>query len=383
MKTKKDWAERYWRVVCPAGFDGHPKRRAVYCGSKQQATDLRWRIRKWKADRKNPPTWNIEITEDDKRRIAGLKAEIGDLSLLPRIVEHWRKTSYEAVQKMTVADVVDQFLAWRPGQGGWTRATAEDTQSRLGIFKTAFAWRDMHTLTASEIERFLVERGRSQTKYFNKLRPLFRYAQRNRHIAINPLDNIEPPKPEYREIQIYTPDELSTMLVAAERLAPDLAPCIACLAFGFLRTEELIPRYAGDTVLNWSAFDWTERQIFVPHVVAKRARAGEGNDRSIPITEALEHWLKPYVQSSGQVVRRDKIPAMRALAKIRKDAGSRPLQNGLRHSCISYYLAANGETSFGTVARWSGNSPAIIKRHYLAVIKRTEGQRWFSIRRVR
>lgn len=92
------------------------------------------------------------------------------------------------------------------------------------------------------------------------------------------------------------------MLTVAERDFPDLVPHIACLAFGFLRTAELMPRSAGANVLDWCAFDWTEQRIFVPHRVAKKAKAGEGNDRAIPINETLKHWVEPYVRPSGRIV---------------------------------------------------------------------------------
>jgi hypothetical protein len=73
--------------------------------------------------------------------------------------------------------------------------------------------------------------------------------------------------------------------------------------------------------------------------------------------------------------------AYRALKKIRTKAEVPDVDNGLRHSCLSMWMAANGEESIGTVSRWSGNSPAICKRHYIATVKSHEGRAWFGIRR--
>jgi len=195
------------------------------------------------------------------------------------------------------------------------------------------------------------------------------------------MENIEPASIDYQEIEIYTPSEMSRMLAAAEESYPDMVPFLALMAFGFMRTEELVPRFNGDTVLDWSAFDWQEKQIFVPHSVAKKAKNHGGNDRPVPFNPALLHWVEPYVKERGRIVEREKIAAYRALKKIRANAEARDVTNGLRHSCLTYWMAANGEESIGTVARWSGNSPAIAKSHYVATVKRAQGTAWLAIRR--
>jgi hypothetical protein len=84
-----------------------------------------------------------------------------------------------------------------------------------------------------------------------------------------------PPVAEYREIEIYRAADLAAMFRVAEEFYPDLVPFLSLMAFGFLRTEELIPRFVGDPVLEWSALDWSDGQIFVPHAVAKKARASQ------------------------------------------------------------------------------------------------------------
>jgi integrase len=117
--------------------------------------------------------------------------------------------------------------------------------------------------------------------------------------------------------------------------------------------------------------------------VAKKERALASNERSIPLNPTLIHWLKPYVKKSGRIVEQKKAVARWRLISIQKKAGVKPVANGLRHSCLTYWLAAHGEESIGTVARWSGNSAAIAKRHYLATVKRLGGKTWFGLRRDR
>ena len=303
-------------------------------------------------------------------------------------------TGPESITATTVADTVDRFLIWRPNQGRWNPSTAANTRSRLATFKAAFPNKLMHELTPADLQDFLAIRGTAGTavKYFNKLRPLFRYAELHRFLAVNPLKNIQPPALEFQEIEIYKPAELAAMLKVTEELYPDLIPFLSLMAFGFMRTEELVPRFEGDAVLQWSAFDWTDGRIFVPHAVAKKARALSSNERPIPFNPALLHWIKPYVKDSGRIVTREKVSAYRALARIRARAEYhddvdnelkpvRNIANGLRHSCLSFWMAANGEESIGTVARWAGNSAAVAKRHYVATVRRSEGKNWFGLRR--
>jgi integrase len=376
----KEWKHRpgTWIVSVPASFSISGKRQNHYFKSKNAAVE--W-VAKQKFERDTHG--RQAVTPEERAAIVFFRENVGDIKLLPDVIRHWLKTSSQAVESAKVSVVVERFLQWRQHQGRWTPSTAEDTLGRLGTFKQSFGDRPIHELTPADIENFLSVRGKAGTraKFFNKLRPLFHYAKLHRFVAIDPMGDIRPPAIDYQEIEIYSHDELSRMLAVAEEFYPDMVPFLASMAFGFLRAEELIPRFNDDQVLDWSAFDWTDQQIFVPHTVAKRAKNHGGNDRSIPFNEALLHWIKPYVKPSGPVVNRKKIAAYRVLKKIRTKANARNLSNGLRHSCLTYWMAANGDESIGTVARWSGNSPAIAKRHYVATVKRAEGAAWLGVRR--
>jgi integrase len=362
----------------PAKISQSGKREVHYF--KSQNAGKEWIIR-FKAEHAAHGT--ASITGEERRWINFCRDQVGDLSLLPKILEHWKATGTESINPTKVDDVITRFLQWRPSQGRWNPSTAEDTVSRLRTFDAAFPNRFIHELTPTELEEFLARRGSGGTraKYFNKIRPVFRYAKLQRFLAIDPLENIQPPTLEYREIEIYSPAEMDAMLKVAEEFYPDLVPFLSLMAFGFMRTEELIPRFDGDPVLEWSAFDWSDGQVFIPHNVAKKVRALSSNERSIPLNPTLIHWIQSYVKQSGRIVERKKIPAYRALAKIRAKAQVKDIPNGIRHSCLTYWMAANGAESIGTVARWSGNSPAIAKRHYVATVKRTQGAAWLAIRR--
>ena len=56
-------------------------------------------------------------------------------------------------------------------------------------------------------------------------------------------------------------------------------------------------------------------------------------------------------------------------------------RNGLRHSFASYRLAHTGNEN--QVAQECSNSPAMIYKHYRALVSKAEAERWFAIRPVR
>jgi integrase len=379
LKPRK-WKSRpgYWYIPEPASSSLSGKRVNHYFPSENAA-------REWASQykRQRQEHGAQSVTSEERNAIMFFREQVGDLKLLPEVVRHWRTTAAEAICSTTVTAAVDHFLGWRQHQGRWNQSTAEDTRSRLSAFTAVFGNKPIHELMPADLQGFLAVRGAlgTQRKYFNKLCPVFRYAKLHRFLALNPMEHIQPPVAEYREIPIYQPADLSAMLKVAEGQYPDLVPFLALMSFGFLRTEELIPRYEGNSVLEWSAFDWSDNQIFVPHAVAKKVRSLTSNERAVPLNPTLVHWLQPYVKKSGPVVGTEKTSAYWQLRQTHKKAQVKPIANGLRHSCLTYWMAANGEESLGTVSRWSGNSPAIAKRHYVATVKRLVGKAWFGLRR--
>ena len=52
--------------------------------------------------------------------------------------------------------------------------------------------------------------------------------------------------------------------------------------------------------------------------------------------------------------------------------------NGLRHSAISYRLAATQDLAKTSLE--AGNSPVMVKRHYLHLVKPSAAVSWFEVR---
>ena len=71
--------------------------------------------------------------------------------------------------------------------------------------------------------------------------------------------------------------------------------------------------------------------------------------------------------------------ACRAGGQLEDAANVDRIANGLRHSCISYSLAANPEHGVALTAQWAGNSENTIRHHYRRLLKKADGDAWFAV----
>jgi hypothetical protein len=210
---------------------------------------------------------------------------------------------------------------------------------------------------------------------------LFAWAKDNRLVAINPMDAVKPPKVPAKEIEVYTPDDFARLLHLADAEYPDLVPFLALSGFGMMRTGELIHQYADRPVLRYENIVWSENRVYVPEAVAKQTRSAAGNRRDFPLNDALKHWLEPFKGRTGRVVAMPE-PRWRAQwHELTDKAGVKRIDNGLRKSAISHWIACSPETGVIMAASWAGNSEQISKRYYLAWLTREIGAAWFGIRR--
>ncbi len=367
----------YYPVDVPAGFDGNAKRSKRYCHSKNEVSVLRSRIQQWKLARKHKPD-SIELSDSDKRWIQYLHAELGsDLSTLPQIIGHYRKTALEG----------------RPG----SKRTLADMRHRCRHFALRFGSVKAHEVTPAQMRSFIdsAESPASARNHYKVLSVVFRWAREHRIIAINPLDEIKRPDAGHTTPGIYQPEDFRKLLETAAKYFPELVPFLAVSGFAGLRAAELIAMYAGEETLQWPDILWDKKLIHVRPEVAKQTKSKTGDRRYPPMEPALVDWLKPYRKESGPVAPYAESWLRKLLRGLKKEpqhgdtpesfglfrlAKVEPVDNGLRHSFASYWLARSGKEGFGSLARVMGNSEAVVKKHYDAALEPNDGEAWFGIR---
>jgi hypothetical protein len=195
----------YYPVDLPAGFDGNENRSKRYCRSKNEVSDLRSRIRQWKLSRKHKPD-TLEISDSDKRWIQYLHAELGaDLSTLPQILQHYRKTALSITSPLTVLELCEQFIAYREGRHG-SKRTLADMRHRCRRFAERHGDAKAHEITPAQMRAFLDTSKHARNDY-KVIAVVFKFAKEHRIIAINPLDEIKRPDAGHTTPGIYQPED--------------------------------------------------------------------------------------------------------------------------------------------------------------------------------
>jgi integrase len=317
-----------------------------------------------------------------------LRRELGDdFSLVPEILRDWHRTG-EHLSKIELGEAVDEFLAYAEKEFP-NKRTLSDIKSRLDRFKSEFGSRFVHEITVTEIEHWLAQfEGWDRWSFFKRVRPFYKFAKRRRWIAANPMEEIPTPRTPTPERAIYTPDQFETLLIWAESEPYNvLTPFLVLSGFCFLRTSELVRLYRGEQVLQWEDIIWEENLVHVRPGVAKSTKRDSGDERFVPLNEAAKSWLSYLVKVRkvhGLPITGECIPISHGdfsdiWIEMTDKAEVPRIPNGLRHSAISYSLAANPEHGVALTSQWAGNSEATIRKHYRRLIKPDVAARWFNV----
>jgi integrase len=250
---------------------------------------------------------------------------------------------------------------------GMTKTYTDDLKKRLARFCADFGDRKIAGITVEELDnwlRSLPGSPKSRANYRANIGVLFSYATKRRMLDFNPIAHTAKPKLPDNPPDIFTVDELRSLLEAAQRTAPDALPMLAIGAFSGLRDAEI------------KRLDWSEVDQKRGHIEVKAAKAKSARRRIVPIQPNLSQWLQPYARMTGAVAAvnwRKKLDAVRKAAKL----ASWP-QNGLRHSFASYRLAVTHDAP--RVASELGHtSPKMLYSTYREVVLPEEAERYWRI----
>jgi site-specific recombinase XerD len=359
--------------MIPAKLSDTGKRQIRYYSSEDKA---RQDIRGFKDERREHG--RSGVTAEDRHYINVARTELGDLSQLPEVIRFWKRNGARLVTTATTAAVEEFTTAARKDYVN--ARTRNDIIERLERFSKHFGARPVHEITTTDVERYLdtFSAGWDRWSTHKRLRVFFKLATRRRWVAIDPMADIPTPKTPTPERQIYTPQQFEDMLHNSEIGYESLVPYLVLSGYCFMRSAELIRMYGREQVLQWTDVHWSDSLIHVRPGVAKGTQR-ESDERFIPLNDAAKSWLEPIKKESGDCV---PVAAKKfgELWREMTDAAKVPrIDNGLRHSCISYALAANPEFGVALVSQWSGNSERTCRKHYRRLLKKAEGEAWFSI----
>jgi hypothetical protein len=233
--------------------------------------------------------------------------------------------------------------------------------------------------------RYIWRLKHPNTSFWKEMSPFFQYASMQDWILKNPLDKLTMPDWNEAPKEIYTPEQYSRLLLAARDAGDEEVLRLLVLnGAGFLRIEEIIRKEKDDQVLLWEDLQLDRHFINVKTGVAKVTRSVSGDARQIPTPEnkSLYRWLHQHTHRrnlTGRVIPYSESYFRNGrLNKIFDLAGVKRVPNGLRHSCISYYLSMYPKDGVTEVAKWSDNTEATSRKHYLVHVRPEEGAAWFA-----
>jgi integrase len=185
------------------------------------------------------------------------------------------------------------------------------------------------------------------------------YLHPDRKTAAEQSDSFKEPE---KEIEIFTPDEMRDILLAAHAR---ILPLIAIGGFCGIRSAEV-------ERLTWQDIKWDRGHIEIAGHKAKTAAR-----RLVPLPENLKAWLAPWREETGPILTICDVSGALGDTAVKAKIPGGWRQNALRHSFISYRVSMTGD-----VARTSleaGNSPKMIFRHYREIVDEEAARTWFGI----
>ena len=393
LKKVKVNKRTYWQLTKPKP-GGHGRERIHFKDKKDAELEFE------KAEKQIARFGTQAMELSDRMRvqaIEGAKKLEPYGATLAEAVDHYAKFLESKRGGIPLPQVVEELIAEKKADELSVRYQ-QDLRLRLGRFNKAFLTKTTREIQTADIDGFLTGLGVSigTVRTFRRdIRTLFKFAVKKGYAEKNPTDGARNPKEKARgKIEILSIEQTFRLLNACD---DSILPAVAIAAFCGLRQAEI-------ERLQWAAVDLGEKIITVDATIAKT-----GSRRTVDIPANAIKWIVRLAKATGAVMPAD---FRRLFDRARVRAGFKPSFEGraddvlrhlleavekrakaigkkrddillpwpancLRHGAISYRLAQSKD--IGKVATSAGNSPAIIARHYLELVKPSAAQAFFKI----
>lgn len=298
------------------------------------------------------------------------KAKLPSDVTLSEVVQFYLKRGMVTASTKTVRDVVSEFLATKM-QAGASDAYMAGLECNLRQFERAFDKPLAEVAMPVDVAEYLHTNSPSPETWLVKcarIRALYAFAVKRKYLPAEVLvdyDGMDKPMVAPKDIEIFTAAELRLILDYA---TPAMVPWLALGAFCGIRHNEL------------NQIEWAHIDLANGHIRLSAAKTKTRSTRMIELPENLRAWLAPYMKAEGLVceVESAKAELEKLTARIQaKHPEFKWKQNAMRHSWISYKLALTSNENL--VSQMAGNSPAMIIKHYRALVTKAQAEEWFNI----
>ena len=299
----------------------------------------------------------------------GVLEKIGNRATLTDLYDFWKLHHATAGEQISISEAVRRYLNHQESR---VRAvTWERAKQSLNKFVAAV---DGESPVAEVTHRVIVEyldslRGKggveaASAKYWNNTKIVLGgflnwCADRAQgYVSHNVCADIEAKHIEEKDIQVLTVDQTAKLMEHVATLeGGKYARHFAIAVFAGIRPEGELSQ------LQESDIDLEHGTIKVRAAISKTKKT-----RHVTIQDNLRQWLTKYAEQPLAI-------SEHAYRKVK--ATYAPAHDVLRHSFCSYHLKLSG--TFEATSQEAGNSEAILKKHYVNRVTKSEAGKFWAI----
>ena len=290
--------------------------------------------------------------------------ELTGANVLPAS-EAWAARNSTKFDRVTVADAIKRFTAAKEKAG--VDVTCSYNKILPSLAEHAGA-QMLDSLSARELQAWLDKRYPhpvSRNTARKRIVALWRWSRKQGYLpreVLTEAEQTEFAQEEGGEIGVINAETFGKLLhhIAGNHIEY-LAPLVIAGFCGLRRSEV-------------HAQEWADIELVRAFVRVTKAKRNTPSRRIVPLSPAAVEWLMLCPERKGPLCSNMAVDQIRMLGR---EAGLKLPANCFRHSRISHRVAATGDVQ--TTGLESGNSPAVIFKHYRELFTKAEGRSWFNV----
>jgi integrase len=272
----------------------------------------------------------------------------------------------------TIAEVIEEFLKSKRQVDRSTRYLdgMDEMWTRFGNYVGML--KHLGDITTDQIKKFVFGKLKgtgavTKNNYLRALSVLFNYGIRHKYVGLNPVSEIDRPKPKRHPPEVISPEDFAILLNRCHKKQwYDRMTIFVLVAYCGVRSEEACK-------LRWDNIDMTNKRVMVPPEVAKSSSFRRNN---IPANAMKWLDLAHDARRTGPIIGKDSKVLLRSAIRY---AHIRYAQNCLRHSFCSYSIESGVSKEDVASALGHKGSLKVLYDHYRNVVDPEETKKWWAI----
>ncbi|MBW7893690.1 MAG: site-specific integrase [Opitutaceae bacterium] len=276
----------------------------------------------------------------------------------------WAERKKSAHELVTVAQCVKRYLTAKTAAG---IQTADNHGHIFNDLTRDMGERMLHEVTSRQLDVWLAKREKPGTRltYRKWVVALWRWAQKQHYLdrtRLTEAEHTQTVKQPDMEVGIIDAETYGRLLGHFHRLHPDYLPALVLAGFAGMRRSEIHDQ------------KWDDINLAGGHLRVTKGKRGTPSRRLVPLCPAAVEWLMLAPDRTEWVCGNLALDRIRNIAR---DAKYDLPENCFRHAYISHRVAQTGNIAETSLI--AGNSPDIVRRHYLELVTKEAGETWFNL----